>query len=85
MIRINRSRPVQTADFDWAYIYYVGRNIIGLSEEEFWDSSIEKINELVEVHGAINDEKLNKKRQKKMAKKKAKNIGNVFVDQVSFL
>ena len=85
MTLTNRYLPVQTTDFDWAYIYYVGRNIIVLSEEEFWNSSIEKINELVEVHGAINDEKLNRKRQKKMAKRKAKNIGNVFVDQVSFL
>lgn len=46
---------------------------------------MEKINELVEVHGSMNDEKLAKKRKKKMAKKKAINGGNTFIDQVSFL
>lgn len=77
--------PANPTNFDWAYIYYVGRNLLGLGEEEFWDSSIEKINELVEVHGSMNDEKLAKKRRKKMAKYKAKTNGNTYIDQVSFL
>lgn len=77
--------PAKSTNFDWAYIYYVGRNVLGLTEDEFWDSSIEKINELVEVHGSMNDEKLAKKRKKKMAKKNAETVGNTFIDQVSFL
>lgn len=77
--------PVTSTDLDWAYIYYVGRKVLGMTEEEFWDSTMEKINELVDVHGSMNDEKLAKKRKKKMAKKKAMNEGNSFIDQVSFL
>lgn len=71
--------------FDWAYLYYVGRTVLGLEEEEFWNSSVEKLNELVEVHGAVNDKKLAKKRQRKMAKNKSNSVGNVYIDQVGFL
>ena len=53
------------------YLYYFSRNKLGLSEEEFWDSSIEKINDLVSVHGAFNDKKLAKKREKDLAKKES--------------
>lgn len=77
--------PQKNANFDWAYIYYVGRKVLELDEDEFWDSSMEKINELVEVHGAMNDKKLLKQRNRKMAKHKADSIGNVYIDQVSFL
>lgn len=85
MVALTPIHPVQETDFDWAYIYYVGRNVVGLSEDEFWDSSIDKINELVEVHGAMNDEKLAKKRRKKRAKQNANSSDNKYIDQVSFL
>lgn len=71
--------------FDWAYIYYVGRNVVGLSEDEFWESSVEKINELCEVHGALNDEDLAEKRRRKINNESADNVGDVFIDNVSFL
>lgn len=45
---------------------------------------MEKINDLAEVHGAMNDEKLAKKRRKKLAKGKAKAIGLTPIDKVSF-
>lgn len=77
--------PQSKTSFDWAYIYYVGRKVLLLDEDEFWDSSVEKINELVEVHGAMNDEKLLKKRNKKLAKNKADSVGEVFIDKVGFL
>lgn len=71
--------------FDWGYLYYVGRTVLGLDEEEFWNSSIEKINEMAEVHGAINDKKLAKKRKKELSKNRADAVGNVYIDQVGFL
>lgn len=77
--------PQNNTSFDWAYIYYIGRKVLELSEDEFWDSSLEKINELVEVHGAMNDKKLQSKRKKKLSKQKANSIGEVFIDKVSFL
>lgn len=79
-----RIHPVEPVTFDWSQIYYIGRKVIGLSEEEFWESTMEKINDLAEVHGAMNDEKLAKKRRKKLAKGKAKAIGLTPIDKVSF-
>lgn len=45
---------------------------------------MEKINDLAEVHAAMNDEKTAKKRKKKLAKGKAEAIGLVPIDKVSF-
>lgn len=56
-----------------------------MEEDEFWESSIDKINELVEVHGAVNDEKLNKKRQRKFKKNTSDIVSDVFIDEVGFL
>lgn len=78
------TRPVEPVNFDWSQIYYIGRKVIGLSEEEFWNSTLIKINDLAEVHGAMNNEKLAKKRRKKLAKGKAKAIGLIPIDKVSF-
>lgn len=52
-----------------------------MTDEEFWDSSIEKINDLVSVHGAFNDKKLAKKREKDLAKKESDKTGEVFIDE----
>lgn len=56
-----------------------------MTEEEFWNSSVEKINELVEVHGATQDKKLANKRKKKLSKDRKNASGDVFIDQVGFL
>ena len=56
-----------------------------MDEEEFWNSSVEKINELVEVHGATQDSKLAKKRKKKLSEDRANTLGDVYIDQVGFL
>ena len=56
-----------------------------MDEEEFWNSSVEKINELVEVQGATQDSKLAKKRKKKLSEDRADTLGDVYIDQVGFL
>ena len=45
---------------------------------------MEKINDLAEVHASMQDEKLAKKRKKKLAKGKASAVGLVPIDKVSF-
>lgn len=80
-----RLHPAKATSFDWAYLYYVGRTILQMDEEEFWNSSVEKINELVEVHGATQDSKLAKKRKKKLSEDRADTLGDVYIDQVGFL
>ncbi|CAD0281705.1 hypothetical protein [Enterococcus phage vB_EfaS_140] len=76
--------PAEPVTFDWSQLYYIGRKVIGLTEEEFWDSSMEKINDLAEVHVAMQDEKAAKRRKKKLARGKAEAVGLVPIDKVSF-
>lgn len=85
MLKAILLRPAKQTNFDWAYLYYVGRTILQMDEDEFWNSSIEKINELVEVHGATQDSKLAKKRKKKLSEDRSNTIGDVYIDQVGFL
>ena len=74
-------RPAKKSSFDWAYLYYLAKNKLGFTEEEFWDSSIEKINDLVSVHGAFNDKKLAKKRENDLARKDSDSKGTVYIDE----
>ena len=74
---------------DWSYLYYLARTKLGFTEEEFWESSIEKLNDLIDVHGAANDKKLSDKRKKELSKSKIQNENKeayqVYIDQISFL
>lgn len=79
-----RIHPAEPVTFDWSQLYYIGRTVMGLTEDEFWDSSMEKINDLAEVHASMQDDKLAKKRKKKLAKGKASAVGLVPIDKVSF-
>lgn len=56
-----------------------------MTDEEFWDSTIEKLNDLVSVHGAFNDKKLAEKRDRELAKKQSDKVGDIFIDEVGFL
>lgn len=78
-------RPAKKPNFDWAYLYYLARNKLGMTDEEFWDSTIEKLNDLVSVHGAFNDKKLAEKRDRELAKKQSDKVGDIFIDEVGFL
>jgi hypothetical protein len=40
---------------DWVWLKYMGVTIIGLSVQEFWESSLREINELMKVHIEVND------------------------------
>ena len=74
---------------DWSYLYYLARTKLGFTEEEFWESSIEKLNDLIDVYGAANDKKLSDKRKKELSrsknKKENKEASQVYIDQISFL
>ena len=81
--------PVNQPSLDWSYLYYLARTKLGFTEEEFWESSIEKLNDLIDVHGAANDKKLSDKRKKELSKSKIQNKNKeayqVYIDQISFL
>lgn len=70
--------------FDWSYIYYVARNKLGMTEEEFWESSLEKINDLTNVYGALHDEKKMNKRQNELRSKSPAKGKELFIDEVSW-
>ena len=70
---------------DWSYLYYLARTKLGFTEEEFWESSIEKINDLINVYGAENSDQLAKRRKKDLAKKASDKTGEIFIDEVGFL
>lgn len=74
---------------DWSYLYFLARTKLGFTEEEFWESSIEKLNDLIDVYGAANDKKLAEKRKRELGKRKSlgkdKPITQVYIDEVSFL
>lgn len=77
--------PVSQPSLDWSYLYYLARTKLGFTEEEFWESSIEKINDLINVYGAENSDKLAKRRKKDLAKKASDKTGEIFIDEVGFL
>lgn len=81
--------PVNQPRLDWSYLYYLARTKLGFTEEEFWESSIEKLNDLIDVYGAANDKKLSEKRKRELGKSnirnKNKEASQVYIDQISFL
>lgn len=82
-----RLLPVDRPNLDWSYLYFLARTKLGFTEEEFWESSIEKINDLVDVYGADNNEELMKRRKKDLEKNNSNNnkeIREVYIDEVSF-
>ena len=55
-----------------------------MTEEEFWESSLEKINDLTNVYGALHDEKKMNKRQNELRNKSQAKGQEVFIDEVSW-
>ena len=85
LVRI-RPLPANKTNLDWSYLYFLARTKLGFTEEEFWESSIEKINDLIDVYGADNNEELMKRRKKDLEKNNNNNkeIREVYIDEVSF-
>lgn len=85
LVRIHR-RPANRPNLDWSYLYFLARTKLGFTEEEFWESSIEKINDLIDVYGADNNEELMRRRKKNLEKNNSNNkeIREVYIDEVSF-
>jgi hypothetical protein len=46
----------------------MGKTILGLSLDEFWDSSLRELNALMLVHIEVNDPKAREKRKQKEVK-----------------
>lgn len=40
--------------WDWAYLYYVGTVMLGMSEKAFWSCTPRKLHALSEVHIEVN-------------------------------
>ena len=72
------------ADFDWGEMYYIGRTILGLSEEEFWECSVEMINELIKIHAKMNGVEDDDKKPKKNKTKKNKPTKEIPIDQCGY-
>ena len=85
LVRIHRL-PANKPNLDWSYLYFLARTKLGFTEEEFWESSIEKINDLIDVYGADNNEELMKRRKKDLKNNNNNNkeIQEVYIDEVSF-
>lgn len=67
-------------------MYYVARIQLGLTEEEFWDSSSEKINALIQVKIDMTSEQLMKERKRRLELDSMMNEkGEVPIDCVDFL
>lgn len=67
-------------------MYYVARNKLGFTESEFWDSSIEKINELIAVQNDMQSEQLMRRREKRIEQESFENDkGEIPIDCVDFL
>jgi hypothetical protein len=72
-IKPKKTNEPSEKSWDWAWIYYLGRNILRLSEEEFWASTPRKIIALFNVYKKVRGIETAEEEQE------------VFIDQIPFL